>query len=115
MSERTRPSVCQPIIVLCSLLTFVTADYADENGFIRESQSLTPPTKQRVVFRMMTDPNPNHEIAFALRDRAVMNSDTCGIKCRMTFQLFESNRAMLRIRLPEAVTFVGQSLRSLRQ
>jgi hypothetical protein len=97
------------------MLKSVTADHADESGFIRESESSTPPAKQRVVFRMMTDPNPNHEIAFALRDRAVMNSNTCGTKRRMTFQRFESNRAMLWIRLPEAVTFVRQSLRPLRQ
>jgi hypothetical protein len=32
-----------------------------------------PPAKQRVVFGMMTDPNPNHEIAFALRDRTILN------------------------------------------
>src|SRR5437879_11786944 len=33
MSGRTRPSVCQPVIVLCSLFTLATADYADQHGF----------------------------------------------------------------------------------
>jgi hypothetical protein len=49
----------------------------------------SPLAKQRVVFGMMTDPNPNHEIAFSLRDRTVMNSDSRGIKRRMTFQMLE--------------------------
>jgi len=34
---------------------------------------------------MMTDPNPNQQIAFTLRDRTVMNSNTHGIKRRMAF------------------------------
>jgi hypothetical protein len=55
---------------------------------------------------MMTNPNPNHEITFALRDRTVMNSGTRRIKRRMTFQPLESNRAVLWIRLPEPVAFV---------
>jgi hypothetical protein len=85
--------------------------YADENGFCFTSNILAPLAKQRVVFRMMSYPNPNYEIAFTLRNRPVMNADPRGIKRRMTFQLFESNRAMIWIRLPEIVTFVCQSLR----
>ena len=71
----------------------------------RTSNRLLPLAKQRVVFRMMPSPNPNH-IAFALRDRTVMNSDTRRIKRRMAFQLFEPNRPMHWIRLPKPVTFV---------
>ena len=63
----------------------------------------------------MTDPNPNHKVAFSLRDRAVMNSNARGIESGMAFQRFESNRAMVWIQLPEPVTFVGQSLCSLRE
>src|SRR5207249_7484246 len=33
MSGRMRPSVCQPVIVLCSLFTLATADYTDQHGF----------------------------------------------------------------------------------
>jgi hypothetical protein len=52
---------------------------------------------------MMTNPNPNHEIAFTLRDRTATNSDTRGVKRRMTLKLLESNRAMLWIRLPQSI------------
>jgi hypothetical protein len=64
---------------------------------------------------MMSNPNPDYEIAFTLRDRTVMNSDTSGIERWMTFQLFEANRAVLWIRLPQAEAFVRQSLRSIWQ
>jgi hypothetical protein len=40
---------------------------------------------------MMTDPNPNHQVAFSVRDCAVMNSNPRGIERRMTFQVFEPN------------------------
>jgi hypothetical protein len=46
---------------------------------------------------MMTDPHPNHEIIFSVRDRPVMNSDTRRIKRGMTFQAFEPDRAMAGI------------------
>jgi len=86
-----------------------------KTDFVRKSKQSTLPAKQCVVFRVMTDPNPNHEIAFALRDCAVMNSNARRIKSGMTFQLLKSNRAMFRIRLPEAITLIRQSLCSLGQ
>lgn len=66
------------------MLESVTADYADENGFVVDV-SRSPSMKQRVVFGMMTDPNPNHELTFSVRDRAVMNSNARRIERWMTF------------------------------
>jgi hypothetical protein len=63
----------------------VTVDYACENGFVSPSLRRSALAKQRIVFRMMTDPHPDDEIAFTLCDCSVVNPNSGGIKCRMPF------------------------------
>jgi hypothetical protein len=49
------------------------------------ARSISTLAKQRVIFRVMTDPNPNDQIAFAVGDGPVMDSDARRIKRRMPF------------------------------
>src|SRR5205823_12418426 len=49
MSGRTRPSVCQPIIVFHSLFTLLTADCADQHGFFISSAGLSTSTIRRRI------------------------------------------------------------------
>src|SRR5438067_9832916 len=49
MSGRMRPSVCQPVIVLCSLFTLATADYADQHRFFIFNAGLSTSTIRRRI------------------------------------------------------------------
>jgi hypothetical protein len=63
--------------------------------------------QQLVVIGVMANPNPDNQVAFSMRHSAIMDTDSGRIEARVSFQMLEMKRTVIRIRQPKPITLVS--------